>query len=231
MSLNLEFWKPLVGETWFLNNQSLFNSPFAQGLLSKVNQEYQKGTIYPLQEDIFKAFRMTPFDKVKIVILGDEPFTTGPENEPDATGLAYANNPESMNMTISMQNIHKAIETTCYNGLNVSFDYSLEEWADQGVLLLNTALTVNKHKPGSHIVMWEGFTKYIVESLNKQTTGLHFVFWGKQVQRYAPLVNGLFHFKYEFEHPSKKGEWNCTHFNDINFNLIETNGYKDTIAW
>lgn len=235
MSLNLNFWKPIIGESWFNNNQPLFNSSFMEGLLAKVNQEYQKGTIYPKQMDIFKAFKLTPFDKVRVVIIGQDPYATGPEDSPHATGLAFAHNNESNDLTLALRNIHSAVERNCYNGLKVDFDFSLEEWAEQGVLLLNTALTVNKHRPGSHTQLWDGFTRYILESLSRQKTDIHFVFWGKHAQKYKELVNSLFHFKYEASDPSlptKIGyEWDCNSFKDINTNIILKEGYDETIAW
>jgi uracil-DNA glycosylase len=235
MSNNLEFWKPIVGEAWYLNNQTMFDSPYMKEILAKVNQEYKQGTILPLQKDIFKAFRLTPFDKVRVVILGSSPYTTGPEDEPSATGLAFANPVDTLDLNPELKAIHRALEVSSYDGLKINFDITLEEWAEQGVLLLNTELTVNKYRPGSHSLLWDGFTKFIIQSLNKQKTGLHFVFWGDKVKKYSGLVNGIFHFTYEHSHPFKAmkigQDWQCTHFNDINMNLIQTNGYESTIAW
>jgi len=235
MSLNLDFWKPIIGDSWFNNNQPLFNSSFMGELLAKVNQEYQKGVIYPLQKDIFKAFKLTPFDKVRVVIIGQDPYATGLEDSPHATGLAFAHDDESNDLPLALRNIHRAVETNCYNGLKVDFDFSLEEWASQGVLLLNTALTVNKHRSGSHVQYWDGFTRYVLESLNKQKTDLHFVFWGNHDKKYMPLINGMFHYKYESSDPSivpKMGtNWDCTSFKDINTNIITKGDYDEIIAW
>lgn len=235
MSSNLDFWKPIVGESWYMNYQGLFDSQYMQNVMNFLIENYPKSTIFPLQQDIFKAFRLTPFDKVKVVILGQEPYIAENENFPIATGLAYGNPVDSIQLSSPLKNIRRAVELSVYKGLNVNFDVTLEEWAEQGVLLLNTSLTVNKYKPGSHEAVWMEFTKMILKGLSEMKTGLHFCFWGSKLNSLEYLVNGIFHYKYESTHPSQYlkigDDWECSHFNDINMNIIQQNGKEEIITW
>jgi len=235
MSSNLNFWKPIVGESWYNNCQNIFDNDYMGKIMSFLVNAYKTSTVYPLQKNVFKPFILTPFDKVRVVIIGTEPYTTSNGDVPTATGLAFANDEDNINLSPELRNIHRAVELYCYDGLKVNFDITLEEWAEQGVLLLNSSLTVNKYKPGSHSSIWIPFVEEVIKSLNSNTNGLHFVFWGEGANRFKPLVNGLFHYIYEFESPSKvktlNYDWKCTHFKDINMNIIQQNGIQEVIAW
>lgn len=235
MSTKLDFWKPIVGEDWYLNNRDIFDSDYMTNVLNEISAQYSKAVIFPLIQDIFLPFRLTPFNEVRVVILDKEPYTSGTESEPNATGLAFANPVDTLAVSPALKNIHTAVELYCYDGLKVQFDITLREWASQGVLLLNSSLTTNKYKPGSHIPIWDGFIKFIIQSLDKQKTGLHFVFLGDYVKRFEPLVNGLFHYKYDYTHPAKAvgvgKNWDCKIFRDINYNIIGQNGVEESIAW
>lgn len=232
---NLKFWKPIVGESWYLNNTELFDSKYMSDVMGYLIQDYDKSNVVPLQSDIFKAFKMTSYDEIKVIILGQEPYSTLTNNIPDATGLAFANREDTINVNPSLKNIFRAIELGCYDGLNVNPDITLESWAKQGVLLLNTSLTLNVYRKQVHKPMWKSFIAEILKNLNNNKTGLHFCFWGNEVKEFQYLINDLFHFKYEFTHPSeasKVGEdWKCTHFQDINSNIIQQNGKEEIIVW
>lgn len=236
MSKNLQFWEPIVGKAWYLNNTELFDSKYMSDVMGFLMQDYSKSNVVPLQSDIFKAFKMTPYDEVKVIILGEDVYSTSSNGFPDATGLAFANRSDVINIDKSLRSIFSAIENTCYDGLNIDTDITLESWAKQGVLLLNTSLTQNIYRKQVHKGMWKPFTEQILKGLSQNKNGLHFCFWGKEVKYFEPIVNGLFHYKYEGDYPSgkrtKMGEdWKCTHFQDINNNIIGQNGKESIIVW
>lgn len=193
--------------------------------------EYKKGTIAPTQGDIFRAFRMTPYDKVKVVIVGQDPYPTFTNGMPDATGLAFANRKDVLSLSPSLRMIRNAVENNM-DALHLDFDVSLEKWAKQGVLLLNTALTINIYRRNLHKPLWEKFTRGILYNLDINKQDLHFVFWGKDAQRFNN-INGLFHNTYEYMHPTaavyKNNQWDCKHFEQINNNL--TYDKQETIKW
>lgn len=235
MSSSKEFWIPVVGADWYNNCKGLFDSSYMAKLLSFIQQENKVGIVYPKQKDIFKAFKLTNFEDVRVVIIGQDPYFTESNGIPDATGLAFANPIEKLNPNSSLEMIWKCIERSCYNGVRLDFDYTLEEWAEQGVLLLNTALTVKKYSAGSHTKPWDNFTKYILQCLNAKKTGLHFCFWGNHAKEYNYHINDKKHFKYEFTHPAyaaRQGiDWGCPHFKDINVKIAEQNGEEFCIRW
>ena len=235
MSKNLQFWEPIVGKAWYLNNTELFDSKYMNDIMGFLMNDYSKSNVVPLQSDIFKCFLSTPYDQVRVIILGDDLMTTMTDKVPDSTGLAYANRESVLDLSKPLHNIFTSVESNCYDGLNVNLDVTLESWAKQGVLLLNTTLTRNVYRKKVHEPMWKPFIEQILKKLSQDKNGLHFCFWGKENKKLEPLVNGLFHFKYEHVDPSDKlkinEDWNCTHFQDINNNIIQQNGKEEIIIW
>lgn len=231
---NLNFWKPIVGESWYLNNHELFDSPEMNNLMGFITQEYKKGKIAPNISDIFKAFRLTSYHDVRVIITSEGLYSNYVNDKPVATGLPFANPKDSISLEKPLKHIIQSVEKDVNNGLNLNFDITLEKWAKQGVLLLNASLTVNVFRKDLHKNQWFFFINSLILKLNSDKVGLHFCFWGKEAQKYNN-INGLFHYDYYYMHPneatSKNIDWNCTHFSQINNNIIGQNSEDEIINW
>ncbi|WP_209123530.1 uracil-DNA glycosylase [Alkalihalobacillus sp. BA299] len=182
--------------------------------------EYQKATVYPNKEDIFNAFHYTPFAEVKVVILGQDPYH-GPNQ---AHGLSFSVNPGEK-LPPSLKNIYKELHTDI--GCELSDNGCLIKWAKQGVLLLNTVLTVRKSEPNSHKgIGWEQFTNRVIEKLNERQKPIAFVLWGRHAQAKEALINSQHHFIIKAPHPSpfsaNRGFFGSRPFSKVNEWLLET---------
>ena len=204
-------WKTIIGAE--------FEKEYYRKLGKFVNYEYQKGTVYPEKDDIFTAFRLTPLSKVKVVILGQDPY-----HEPgQAHGLAFSVKP-GVEIPPSLVNIYKELhdDLGCYipdNGF-------LGKWAEQGVLLLNTVLTVRAHQALSHRgVGWETFTDAVIAAVNRIDRPIVFLLWGSPAQRKAEMLNNPNHLVLKAPHPSPlsayRGFFGCKHFSTTNRFLSE----------
>lgn len=228
----IDFWKNIIGEDWYVNHASLFDSKGMNDIIAFLMDEYNKSDVIPLQKDIFKPFMLTDYDNLKVVIMGGEIYTGSTNYIPDATGLAFGNRSENVLLHPTLKTIFNAIELCSYDGLKLDYDVTLESWAQQGVLLLNNSLTMNIHRKNSHKPMWQGFLYQLIGELNEKKKGLHFCFWGNEAQNYRNLINGLFNYAYSCPYPevnSRIDFWACSHFQDINNNLIQEG--KDQIVW
>ncbi len=165
-------------------------------LLQFVNKEYQNKTIYPPATDVYNAFKYTPFDKVKVVILGQDPYH-GPSQ---AHGLCFSVK-KGVEIPPSLKNIFKELENDL--GIKMPSHGELTKWAKQGVLLLNTILTVEKGKPLSHKGKgWEKFTDYVIQLLDKDDKPKVFVLWGNNAKAKKSLLNNHRHLVITSSHPS-----------------------------
>lgn len=187
----------------------------------------QKKAIYPRGSEIFSAFNLTPLNKVKLVIIGQDPYH-GPGQ---AHGLCFSVKPE-IKTPPSLKNIYKELQSDL--GLNPVNHGFLENWAKNGVLMLNNVLTVEKSKPASHQGQgWEIFTDRVVEVLNEQCQNLVFLLWGSHAQKKAATVNRKKHLVLESTHPSPfsahKGFLGCRHFSKAN-KYLQENGLE-AINW
>ncbi|MBV6646475.1 MAG: uracil-DNA glycosylase [Cyclobacteriaceae bacterium] len=199
---------------------------FAQ-LVNFVKEEYTKHTVYPPGNQIFNAFDHTPFDQVKAVILGQDPYH-GPGQ---AHGLCFSVN-EQIPMPPSLINIFKEIQIDL--GLPVPRHGSLVRWADQGVLLLNATLTVRARQAGSHQNKgWEQFTDEVVNVLSREKEHLVFLLWGAYAQRKGAVIDRSKHLVLESPHPSpfaaNRGFFGCQHFSKAN-TYLASHGLT-TINW
>ena len=180
-------------------------------------------TILPDTSKTFRALKMCQLKDVRVVILGQDPYHDG-----SATGLAFANPKKTRKISPSLRNIITAIETDygTKHGVNVKglldIDITLESWANQGVLLLNTALTVEDGKPGLHTKVWRPFTRIFLEMLSRKKSNLVFVLWGKKAQEYEKYIRGnqtilkAAHPAAESYSGGTSGFFSCGHFNSIN---------------
>lgn len=191
-----------------------FEKEYFLKLMQTLEREYAVETIYPPQNLIFNAFNQTPFDKVKVVILGQDPY----HGEGQAHGLSFSV-PEGIKPPRSLVNIFKELATDL--GLQVPSHGNLESWARQGVLLLNTTLTVKAKQPLSHQNLgWEIFTDAVIEALNKQKRGLVFLLWGRNAYAKEELIDATKHYILKAAHPSPfsaaRGFFGCQHFSKTN---------------
>lgn len=224
--MNPEFWNKQLGEGWSAALADLLSSEYIKKLMAKVNEEYKITTVYPAKANVFRAFRETPWESLRVVILGQDPYHNG-----SAIGLAFANEGETTSPSL------KKIEDLHYRyGIENShfcFDPSLKSWASQGVLLLNTALTVQKGKAGSHTKYWKKFTQGVLEAISKNRPDCIFMLWGNDAKAFKPFLGNCR--VLEYVHPAyacyKGIDWNCPNFNEANELLSLSNGEEFKILW
>lgn len=196
-------------------------------LIDFIDKEYESKIIFPPREKIFEAFRLTPFEKAKVVIIGQDPY----HGEGEAHGLAFSVN-NGIKIPPSLKNIYKEINSEY--GYEIPNTGYLIKWAKQGVLMLNTVLTVEKDKPASHKAKgWEVFTDRVIEELNNSDYPLVFMLWGNYAKTKAQLINNPKHLILESAHPSpfsaRNGFFGNNHFKLANDFLLK-NGIEQ-IDW
>lgn len=213
-------------ESWkeFLNSE--FNKPYFKELAAFLHEEYEHKTIYPKKTLVFSAFT-TDLNEVKVVILGQDPYHTPGAAE----GLAFSV-PPSQPIPPSLINIYKEIDADIGHHENPTG--SLRNWQSQGVLLLNTVLTVEAHKAGSHRGKgWEIFTTEVIKYLNETRPHLVFILWGRDARNKKPLINDEKHLILESPHPSPlsayAGFFGNHHFSKTN-QFLRENGMNE-IKW
>lgn len=140
--------------------------------------------VYPKKEDTFKCFKLCPLDKLKVVILGEEPYS----HNDCSNGLAYGYNGEGP-LPQTMSNIHREFENNIWDGLDLLFEYSLEQWAKHGILLLNTSLTVSSNQPKSHKKLWESFMDNLFNKLLENKQNIVYVCLGKSSKKWIPIIS------------------------------------------
>lgn len=182
-------WKDILAEE--------FKKDYFQGIRSFLIKEKKAGkTIYPPGNLIFNAFNSTPFDQVKVVIIGQDPYH-GPRQ---AMGLCFSV-PKNINPPPSLKNIFKELNRDL--NVPVADHGDLTSWAKQGVFLLNASLTVEQSRPGSHArIGWQNFTDTVIEKLSELKSGLVFLLWGNFAKGKRPLINEMKHFVLDAVHPS-----------------------------
>ena len=208
----------MINKSWdeFLKNE--FEQDYFKKLSAFLKQEYAEKTIYPPKQEVFSAFYYTDLDKVKVVILGQDPY-----HEPNqACGMCFAVKPGNP-LPKSLINIYREIHDDL--GLNMSTNGYLVKWATQGVLLINTVLTVERGKANSHKGQgWEIFTDHVIELLNRQNQPIVFLLWGNNARSKTALLNNPKHLVLTAAHPSPLSAYNgffgCRHFSKTNDYLI-----------
>ena len=215
-----------IRRSWYDLLKPEFEKDYFKNLQSFLQSEYSKYQIYPSEQNIFNALNFVPLDKIKVVIIGQDPY-----HEPgQAQGLSFSV-PENVELPPSLVNIMKEIEDdlkiTCYKNGN------LERWAKQGVLLLNTVLTVRRGQANSHKDKgWETLTRKIIEIVGSSKKPVVFMLWGSYAQSFAPLI-ASWHLVLKAPHPSPlsayRGFFGCKHFSKCNQFLIEHN--ETPIDW
>ena len=216
-----------IEESWKRALQSEFDKPYFAGLVSFLHGEKAAGKlIYPPGGQIFRAFELTPVDKVKVVILGQDPY----HNPEQAMGLSFSV-PEGVKAPPSLKNIFKEIENDL--GIRMSGSPDLTPWAQRGVLLLNAMLTVQAGAPASHRGKgWEQFTDAVIKYISDNCKGVVFLLWGGFARNKRELIDTSRHFVLEAAHPSPLAGgafFGCRHFSRTNEILL--NEHKTPINW
>lgn len=207
-----------IRKSWFELLKDEFEKDYFKSLQAFLNDEYSKYEIYPKEDKIFNALNHLPLDKIKVVIIGQDPY-----HEPgQAQGLSFSV-PDGMIIPPSLVNIMKEIESDL--GISCQKSGDLERWANQGVLLLNTVLTVRKGQANSHKDRgWEKLTRKIIEIVGKRKEPIAFLLWGSYAQSYQDLI-GTQHLVLKAPHPSPlsayRGFFGCKHFSKCNEFLIQ----------
>lgn len=216
-----------IEESWKQALQSEFDKPYFAGLVSFLHGEKAAGkTIYPPGTRIFRAFDLTPVDKVKVVILGQDPY----HNPGQAMGLSFSV-PAGVPAPPSLKNVFKEIESDL--GIRMSGSPDLTPWAQQGVLLLNAMLTVQAGAPASHRGKgWEQFTDAVIKYISDNCNGVVFLLWGGFARNKRELIDTSRHYVLEAAHPSHMAGgafFGCRHFSRTNEILL--NEHKTPINW
>ncbi len=217
----------MIDNDWLEPLQAEFRKPYYARLYRFVNDEYNNHTIYPQKQDVFAAYDRTPLAKVKVLILGQDPY-----HEPgQAHGLCFSVNP-GIEIPPSLVNIYKELHDDI--GCPIPKSGYLAKWADQGVMLLNTVLTVRAHAANSHRGRgWEEFTDATIAALNRQDRPIVYMLWGSPAQRKASMLNNPKQLVLKAPHPSPlsayRGFFGCRHFSKANDFLI-ANGLEP-IDW
>ncbi|MFI3177687.1 MAG: uracil-DNA glycosylase [Eubacteriales bacterium] len=216
-----------IPQDWYGLLQEEYDKPYYRQLMDIINEEYKSHRIYPPQDQIYRALELTPFHKVKVVILGQDPY----HNKGQAQGLAFSV-AQGVPIPKSLRNIYKEIEDDV--GCTIPTHGNLEAWAMQGVLLLNTVLTVREHTPESHKKFgWEQLTDEIICQLNNKEKAVVFLLWGAHARKKVQLITNPNHFVIESAHPSplsaRRGFFGSKPFSRTNA-YLQSKGRK-TIDW
>ena len=212
---------------WYEALKGEFKKPYYKQLFARVNEEYRTHKIFPPANDIFNAFHLTPLANVKVVILGQDPY----HNDGQAHGLCFSVK-KGVDIPPSLVNIYKELQDDL--GCAIPDHGCLTKWAEQGVLMLNTVLTVRAHQANSlQGIGWEEFTDAAIEVLNKQDRPIVFILWGGPAQRKKAMLNNPRHLILQAPHPSPlsayRGFFGSRPFSRAN-EFLEQNGI-DPVDW
>ncbi|MDY2911399.1 MAG: uracil-DNA glycosylase [Agathobacter sp.] len=218
----------MLTNDWSLALKDEFNKPYYRDLYRFVKEEYSTRVVYPPADDIFNALHLTPLKDVKVLILGQDPY----HNEHQAHGLSFSVLPDQKDIPPSLQNIYKELQEDL--GCYIPNNGYLKKWADQGVLMLNTVLTVRAHEPNSHQGRgWENFTDAIIQAVNQKDEPVVYMLWGKPAQSKIPMLTNPKHLILKAPHPSPlsayRGFFGCKHFSKCN-EFLSQNGLEP-IDW
>ncbi|MBQ9138435.1 MAG: uracil-DNA glycosylase [Alistipes sp.] len=216
-----------IAEDWRQILEPEFSKPYFENLVSFVKQQYAAGTVYPKGSNIFRAFDKCPFESLKVVIIGQDPY----HGEGQANGLCFSVG-DGVPFPPSLQNIFK--EVCDDTGAQMPTSGNLDRWAEQGVLLLNAVLTVRAHEAASHAGQgWETFTDAVVRAIANRKSGVVYMLWGNYAQRKGAIADATNNLILKSVHPSPlsvyRGFFGCKHFSRANEYLVSIG--KEPIVW
>ena len=208
-----------LNSSWQTILSDEIEKPYFHELIDTVNQEYQNSVCFPPKELIFSAFNNCPFEAIKVVIIGQDPY----HGDGEANGLSFSVN-DSVRIPPSLRNIYREL-TTDLDSIFMPTSGNLESWAKQGVLLLNASLTVRKDNPNSHKhLKWNLFTDAVIQKLSEEKDNVVFMLWGSFAQKKGAKIDRKKHLVLECGHPSpmsaNQGKWfGNKHFSQANLYL------------
>ncbi|MBE5929569.1 MAG: uracil-DNA glycosylase [Lachnospiraceae bacterium] len=210
-----------IDNDWLPAVNAEFKKPYYAELYKFVKEEYSKVAVFPPSDEIFSALHLTPLSKVKVVIIGQDPY----HNVGQAHGLCFSVRPE-VEIPPSLVNIYKELQSDL--GCKIPNNGYLVKWAEQGVLLLNTVLTVRAHQANSHQGKgWEQFTDAIIRAVNAEDRPIAYLLWGRPAQSKMSMLDNPKHKVFTAPHPSPlsahRGFFGCKHFSQANA-FLEENG-------
>lgn len=216
-----------IDNDWLPAVSAEFKKPYYADLYRFVKEEYSKVTVFPPADEIFSALHLTPLSKVKVVIIGQDPY----HNVGQAHGLCFSVRPE-VDIPPSLVNIYKELQSDL--GCRIPNNGYLVKWAEQGVLLLNTVLTVRAHQANSHQGKgWEQFTDAIIRAVNAEDRPIAYLLWGRPAQSKMSMLDNPKHKVFTAPHPSPlsahRGFFGCRHFSQANA-FLQENGVEP-IDW
>ena len=210
-----------IDSSWNIILNEEIHKEYFRKLIDKIESDKDSTVILPQKEDIFNAFTLCPLNKLKVVIIGQDPY----HKKGQAHGLAFSV-PNNISNPPSLRNILKELNNDL--GIPLSNNGDLSCWARQGVLMLNTALTVKLNKAGSHTkIGWEIFTDQIIKHISQNKENIVFILWGRLAQKKSKIINNEKHYILQAAHPSPfsaySGFFGCEHFSKTNNILIKNN--------
>ena len=216
-----------IANDWLPAMNAEFKKPYYAELYKFVKEEYSKVAVFPPSDEIFSALHLTPLSKVKVVIIGQDPY----HNVGQAHGLCFSVRPD-VDIPPSLVNIYKELQSDL--GCKIPNNGYLVKWAEQGVLLLNTVLTVRAHQANSHQGKgWEQFTDAIIRAVNAEDRPIAYLLWGRPAQSKMSMLDNPKHKVFTAPHPSPlsahRGFFGCKHFSQANA-FLEENG-MEPIDW
>ena len=219
---------PQISGDWLPAVKAEFAKPYYRDLYRFVRKEYAEHTVYPPADQIFNALHLTPLGKVKVVILGQDPY----HNAHQAHGLCFSVPEDQKDIPPSLINIYRELHDDV--GCRMPQTGCLTKWAEQGVLLLNTVLTVRAHQANSHKGHgWEQFTDAIIQAVEEQDRPIVYMLWGTPAQSKAVMVTNPRHLVLKAPHPSPlsayRGFFGCRHFSQCN-EFLEAHG-ETPVDW
>lgn len=213
---------PKISNDWLDAVGEEFEKPYYLQLRQFLINEYKTRRIYPPADDIFNAFHLTPLNEVKVLLIGQDPY----HNENQANGTSFSVPPSQKDIPPSLVNIYQELHDDL--GCRIPSHGCLTKWAEQGVLLLNTVLTVRAHQANSHQGQgWEQFTDAVIQAVNRQDRPIVYFLWGRPAQSKKRMLNNPKHLILEAPHPSPlsayRGFFGCKHFSKAN-DFLTANG-------
>ncbi len=217
----------ILESSWQKALADQFSQPYFLKLSAEIENSYKQGPVFPAKEGVYKAFHLCPLSEVKVVVLGQDPY----HGDGQAHGLAFSV-PDGIKIPPSLRNIYKELESDL--GIPPRLSGNLEGWAKQGVLLLNSTLTVLPGQPGSHQGLgWETFTDAVIKTISTERQHVVFILWGKYAEAKGRLIDQNKHLVLNAPHPSPfsayTGFFGCRHFSQANEYLRKHN--QQPIDW
>lgn len=218
-------------DEYFGDWMTVINRTELNNAMSKVSMEYKRKPVCPNQPDVFRAFKLCPLKDLKVVMLGHDPYP----QKGIATGILFGNKADTNeeNLSPSLKVVKEAAINFEVPHYCINFDNTLESWAKQGILMINSALTVEMNRVGSHVMIWRSFIAKLLKNLSDANIASIYVLFGRQAQTFKPYINGKFNHIIEIEHPAyyARTHTKMSHelFVDISKRVKEI--YKVPIKW